>query len=207
MKTRALCIAAIAAASFLSACASSTERAESKSVSSARSFRDDLTVMPSRVDATMNKLYEVTSTTNTNRGDSYNAFRDQLQYLQQDANRVSGEADKAKSDRERYFREWNREAAKSDPAKREEMKTTAAAERLRYDTAVSYLDSAKQNYRDLIAQLNDINKKLGANLGSYSSPEVQDGVSNAVLKSTNLKNYMARLTEQIDTALAGVPTN
>jgi hypothetical protein len=206
MKRTFLCVAAMAlAASTLGGCKSSTEKAEEKSVASARTFRHDLAQMPARVDGTMNTLYDVGATNTTNRADRYNAFRDQLNWLQQDAKRVAAEADKAKSDRETYFREWNREAVRADAAKREDMNATAAARRINYDNAVAYLENAKENYRQLVAQLNDINKMLGGDLTKFSSPDVQQGINNATVKSTNLKNYISRLTEQIDSALAGVP--
>ena len=69
-------------------------------------------------------------------------------------------------------------------------------------TAISYLDSAKQQYRDLVAQLNDIKRSIDANSASSTTPAVQNKVSEASLKAVETKNYIARLGEQIDAILA-----
>jgi hypothetical protein len=197
----ALLMSSAALLAPVSGCAS-TEDKRVEARHTAKTFRESLADRPKQIDATMSSLYEVTSGATTNRGASYREFSEQVAYLQGDAQHVAKHADTARTDADKFFQQWARDAVKAAPDKREQMEGAMAGRTTNYQTALSYLDNGRDRYRALMTDLNDIKRTLDANLSAYSSDAVRGKVGDAQLKAFELKNYIARLSEQIDSTLA-----
>lgn len=196
-------VAAVAGStlSTLSGCASSEPQREDVR-EAAGTLRQSMKKAPAQIDATMNALYQATSGDNTNRASRYNAFKSQLVILEEDARFIRQDAQKARADAAKYFKQWASESVAADPSKSTQMTPVMEGRVSNYETALTYLDGGRDAYQALLTDLNDIKKALDANLNDANSAAVGKKVQAAKVHSVDLKNYIAVLSDRIDTTLA-----
>lgn len=200
-----VCVLAVAAAGSalitLPGCKSNEqERIDARSA--AGTLRQAMKSAPAQIDTTMNALYQATSGDNTNRAARYNAFKSQSVILEEDAKFIRQDAQRARADAAKYFKQWAQESVAADPSKAVQMTPVMEGRINNYDTALTYLDGGRDSYQALVTDLNDIKKALDANLGDANSAAIEKKVNAAKLHSVDLKNYIAVLSERIDATLA-----
>lgn len=183
-------------------CASSTERAASEARSSVSKFRENLEAMPNNIDRTIAALDEMRSTQNTNRAKTYRDLSTQFAWMQNRAKDLGEQADKATSDSDAYFRAWVGEAMKnSSSEERREAQDAISARRDLRDQAVRYLSEGRQQYTELANSIRDLQTSLRGNLTQANVSALTPQIERTVLKATDVKEYIARLDEQIDAIL------
>lgn len=198
----ALVVAACSSALVTGGCKSPQEAARETARASAGDFRTALQSMPGNIDSMTGKLASLIDARNTNRGASYLDFTRQLPLLDRDALMISDQADKATADASAYFKEWGKSSMNTaDPAKRAAMETAMANRKTDYNTALAYLNDGKKSYRDLMGNLRDIEAKLKSGVTQESINAAGPAIQKAMMDATNVKNMVARMTEQLDATL------
>jgi hypothetical protein len=184
-------------------CTTQQERDRKVARKSASEFRSDLDKMPGQIDRVISDLTSLTSTANTNRTATFNDYTRNLNALREQARSLGEQADAASIDATRYFRDWADSALKEkDPASREAALKGLDQRRQAVADATSYLERGKAETRRLINSLDEIRTKLSGNLSQGQIDSVSGLVESSIRDSVNVKEYVARLDEQIDAVLA-----
>lgn len=182
-------------------CASSDQdRMEAREATT--SLRKTLETAPAQVDTVMNALFQATSGDTNGRLERVRDFKAKLVTLREDARYIGAHSTRARANAAAYFKEWANEAVAADPSKRVRMTPVMEGRVSNYDTALSYLDGGRDSYKALLADLTEVEKALDANMADAASPAVSKHVHNAKLHSVDLKNYIAVLSDKIDSSLA-----
>jgi hypothetical protein len=188
--------------SSLAGCASGAEATRSQARGEADSFRQSLSEMPGHIDKTIASLMTLSDNRAADKSKELKTFKNELATMDRDAREIGKQADRATSDADAYFSAWARETARTaDPQKRQEMERTMTSRRANYETAQSYLNSARRRYLDLTENLHDIARMYERSGTDSTQPAVRDAIDQSVQDSVYVKNYVARLSEQIDTVL------
>lgn len=190
----------LAGGMLVSGCASDTEAKRAEARGAAGSFRSSLNTMPGQIDATMAKLATLSDNRTSDKSKALSEFRKELSNMDSDARRLSQEADHATKDADAYFRQWAREAATSSN-KQEAAGESMATKRAHYETARSYLENARRHYLGLTEGLHNIERMYSAGNVNSADPAVSAAIEQATQDSVYVKNYIARLGEQIDSTL------
>jgi hypothetical protein len=190
----------VAGGALVSGCASDTEAKREEARSAAGTFRASLGTMPGQIDATMSKLAVLTDNRTADKSTALSEYRTELAKMDSDARRLGQEADHATKDADAYFRQWAREAAVS-ANKQETAGQSVEVKRAHYETARSYLENARQRYLGLTQGLHNIERMYAGGNVSSTDPAVSAAIEQATQDSVYVKNYIARLGEQIDTTL------
>lgn len=184
-------------------CASDAERAESAAADSVSAFRKNLDAMPSNIDKTMAALTEVASPSNTNKAESYRKFSSEFSWMQNRANEMGAQADRAVANSKNYFREWAREGmASRNNDERKRIEQAIADSRVDTDKALQYLTDGRRNYGEFANRLRDIQNRLRGDMSQPSIDALGPSIERARRDAMDVKNTIARLGEQIDATLS-----
>jgi hypothetical protein len=194
-------MAASVSVATLAGCAS-PDQSRMEVRDSAASLRKSLATAPAQVDTAMNALYQATSGDTSNRLERVRDFKAKLVTLREDARFIGNHSSRARADAAAYFKQWAAEAVAADPSKKVQMTPVMEGRVSNYETALSYLDGGRDSYKALVADLTEVEKALDANMADAASPAVSKHVHAAKLHSVDLKNYIAVLSDKIDSSLA-----
>jgi ABC-type transporter Mla subunit MlaD len=159
--------------------------------------------MPGQIDAVMNNLNTLTAGTTTNRAEVFEEYSRNLTQLEHHAKSVAHARDDAEKNSQKYFREWLQSSRSyKDPAKRDAAIQSLEAGRSQTDQARAYLNQGAGDFRSLTDQLNGIRSTLGKDMSPATVQKVGSSLGPVLDKANNVKQYIARLDEQIDAALA-----
>ena len=196
----ALSLAAIAVTA--PGCKSPTEKAEGQVMYQLRNMRADLQHAPQLIDLTTEALNTATAWQNPNRAADIVTLQSRLDDLQDSAKRLSNQVIAAKADSDRFFREWAREANRASAGQRAEITDAMASRRNNRDIALSYLHNADTAYTSYVSQIEAIERALLTDSSPSSIEGVSPMVSNAITDGNKAKEYLLRLLDQVDSALA-----
>ncbi len=170
---------------------------------SARDFQEELQVMPGQIDAVMNDLNTLTAGTTTNRADVFKQYSKDLEKLEDHAKSVAHARDEAVKNSQKYFREWLQSSRSyKDPAKRDAALRALDAGQSQTNQALAYLNQGADDFRSLTDQLNEIKSTLARDMSPANVQKVGSNLGPVLDKADDVKQYIARLDEQIDAALA-----
>lgn len=198
------CIAltAFVASSIPAGCASSTEKARTEARASAESFQQSLEKLPAKIDAANTKLVELMAANNTNRAQTFREFSDQLTYLRNAAKDLDAQADVAKADSQKFFREYTGSAMSGrDAAERKAAMDSLSTRQDAVKSAMSYLEAGRKDFNSLAGSFRDLQNDLRSNLGADAISKLSPRVESTIRQANDVKNYIARLDEQINAAL------
>lgn len=198
--------AALAAAgpAILTGCESARQVARDQARMDIRSFRAELNRMPGQIDRTINVLGDLTSEATTNREAVFAQFGRELGRMQEHGRSLSRQADLATRNSERYFRAWAEELRDADdPTDRAQGEAALRARTLKFDTALQYLTAGRNEFRRVLADMEAINSELTGNLTNEGIASVSGRAQTLIGHSVALRNTVDRMTEQIDSSLAG----
>lgn len=203
LRTRLIvAVAAVAMASLPTGCKSSVERAREDARDSAAAFQRSLSALPGKIDSTMNKLAELTAPNNANRAQSFREYSDQLNYLRDAGEDLSAQADAANADAHEFFREYvSSSMSGKDPAARQAAMDSLATRKDAVNSALSYLEQGRKRSQDLVGSFRDIQDQLRNNLSDDAVARVRQRSGEIITPATDVKNYIARLEEQIRATL------
>jgi uncharacterized protein YdiU (UPF0061 family) len=191
-----------AGASGLAGCESKREKAHDTMLEQASSFRESLKTIPPQLDDVSRKMAAACTGQNPRRAQDVRDFSTSLEKLRTQGRYVASEANKAEVDANKYFTAWAQEAKQSNMADRSGVQSQAKASKQQVDTALRYLDQARDDFRDLVGSLDRIETKLKADQSEEAILGVQRDFGKAQVSTMNLRNYIDRLNETIDAALA-----
>lgn len=180
-------------------CAVDSEAQRAEARGAAGSFRNSLDDMPAQIDETMSKMMALADNRTGDKSQTLSEFSKSLAKMDADARALSAHADRANQDTEAYFRQWEREAIRSENTSLKD--ETVAQRRARYQNARAYLGDARKNYLELTENLHAIERMYQRGGIDSTDPGVSAMIEDAIKDSVNVKNSIARLGEQIDTAL------
>lgn len=200
-------ITALALASALilptTGCQSAKQKAASETASTVAAFRKNLDAMPNNIDQVIGALTAMRAENNTNRAQTFRDLSTQFAWMQNRAKELGVQADKATADSSAYFRAWAEEAmADKSPAERKRVADNISSRRDLRDTALSYLTDGRQRYQDLAYSVRDVQNSLRTNLTQANITALTPEIERIVLEATDVKNYIDRFDDQIDTILA-----
>ena len=202
---RSVTALALASALLLPAagCQSAKQKAASETASTVAAFRKNLDAMPNNIDQVVSALTAMRAENNTNRAQTFRDLSEQFAWMQNRAKELGVQADKATADSSAYFRAWAEEAmADKSPAERQRVADNISARRDLRDTALSYLTDGRQRYQDLAYSVRDVQNSLRTNLTQANINALTPEIERIVLEATDVKNYIDRFDDQIDTILA-----
>ncbi len=197
-----LAFAALLIPALSSGCASSTERARTEARDSAESFQKSLVELPRKIDATTDKLLSLQSTATTDKAEAFRDFSKALDSQQRAAEDLGKQADAAAADSEEFFRKYVEDAMSGrDPAARKAAMDSISSRKDARDAAMSYIEKARKSYRDLAGSLRDVQNDLRNDLSPAAISKQSPKIQKVVQQAKDVKDYVARLDEQITTAL------
>ena len=185
-------------------CSSQKEVAGTVASRSVRDFQKDLDAVPGQIDSVMSSLTKLTAGDTADRASALTSYSKDLKELTSQASRIASARDQAESDTQRYFREWLKESRSiKSSSERDAAYQALDAGKARTDIALGYLDNAATEYRALAEQFTQIQSMLTKDLSASSVQQVASQLGPVFDKASATKNYVARLSEQIDAALLG----
>ena len=198
----ALALIATLAAGGLSACSSKAEKAHDVMLDQASDFRESLKKIPPQLDDVNKRMFKAAEGQNPNRAQDVREFSKSLESLRAQARVVASEANKAEIDANKYFTAWAKDAKRADAADRPAIRADAKASKEQVNIALRYLDTARDDFRELLGTLDGIETKLKADQSESAIQALLPNVGRAQVKTNDLRNYIDRLNESIDAALA-----
>lgn len=209
MKSRmfAVLVAGVACAiggpAVLSGCASASQAAREQARGDIRAFRSELVRMPAQIDRTVAALGDATSQATTNRSAAVSQLGTELARMQTHGRLLNQQADLAARNSKRYFQAWASELqASDDPADREQGKAALAAGQRNFNVAMQHLNNGRNEYRRFLNDLEQVHAGLANDSTDAGMNAVSSRVQSLIGQSVTLRNTVARMTEQIDRALA-----
>lgn len=194
--------AALLAAGVAPLGCNNAERAREEARSSARTFRSTLEGLPNNVDATINQLVELTAANNSRRGETFRNFSRELGFMENRANELGRQADLAQSNADAFFREYiSQSMASRDPAVRKAAMDSVSTRRDAVNTALSILDDGRRQYRELFANLRDIQNRLRTDMSPAAINNLSPQIQAAIRQGNDVKDYVAALDDRIDALL------
>lgn len=194
--------AAFATIAIAPACKSPKEKAEGQVIYRMSQLRSDLERAPNLIDLTTEALTRATSGQNPNRAADFATLQTRLDELQASTKRLTNEVITAKGDSDRFFREWAREANRTSAGQRAEISEDMAARRANRDRALEYLRNADTAYASYVTQVEAVERALLTDMSENSIQAVSPMVSNAFTDGNKAKEFLYRVNEQVDAALA-----
>lgn len=188
----------------LPACKSSKEVASEVASRDVRSFQQSLDQIPGQIDRTMASLSQLTAGDVADRSKAFADFSKDLSTLKTHAMEVAAQKDEAERNVQRYFREWVKESrGMKSTQSRDAAYKAIESDSYRSETALGYMRNGSRDFRALIDKLNGFQNTLKSDLSPDAIRRVgeQFGVTND--EAIKVKGYIARLSEQIDSTLAG----
>jgi len=178
------------------------ERAREQARTSAKNFRSTLEALPNNVDATINQLVQLTAENNTRRGETFRDFSRELGFMENRANELGRQADIAQSNADAFFREYvSQSMASRDPAVRQAAMDNVSNRRDAVNSALSILDDGRRQYRELFANLRDIQNRLRTDLSPAAINNLSPQIQAAIRQGNDVKEYVAALDDRIDSIL------
>lgn len=183
-------------------CASNKEKAHDELLAQASTFRESLKKIPPQLDEVSKRMSAAGTGQNKNRADDVREFSKSLAKLREQGRMVASEAARAEVDTQKYFTAWAEQAQHANMADRPAARSGYMASRENADTAMRYLSTARDNFRQLMASLDSMEAKLKADQSESGIMAIQKDFGTATVKTMELRNYIDRLNESIDAALA-----
>ena len=183
-------------------CKSQKEKAESQTAYQLAQLRTDLVRSPQMIDLTNQSLQAASSGQNPNRAADVQTLQARIDDLQALRDRLSREVIAAQADSNRFFTEWAREANKASHGERAEITDAMAARRANRDRALATLRSADRSYTQYVTLLENVERTLRADSTEAGVRAASPAVSNAITEGNKAKEYLLRVIEQVDAALA-----
>ncbi len=195
-------VAVVFGVGLLSGCKSKTEKAGDTMKDQAMSFRDSLDRMPAQIDEVQRRALAAGAGQNPNRADDIREFNKSVATLRDNARVVASEANAAEVDANKYFTAWAKQAQKTNAADRPAVRAEAKASREQVNTALGYLERARDKFNTLMGSLDKVQSGLAKDQSEAGIVALQPDVAKIVSQSMDARNYIDRLKETIDAALA-----
>ena len=197
-----MCAGVFAAAGTLGGCQSKKDKAAESTKAAVSTFQSELNKMPELIQSTSDWMVKATSGQNPKRADDFREFQKSLTKMRDRASLVAREEALAVADSDKYFRAWVKEANRTKPADRAAIDETIAASKAKRDISLGYFENARKSFTNLAATMTSIEGRMAKDMSEAGVMALQQDVSRAVTDAMNTRDYIDRLDDQINAALA-----
>lgn len=181
-------------------CANKPEASKEKAAVQTGSFKQSLNAMPALIDAAVADMRAATTGQNPTRGVDIQRFQFSLGKMKEAANTVAISYQKALTNSNAFYDDWNREARQMTSAQQLEVQKMIGKRLETRADGMGFFDGARTSFLKLSKAMSELEANLARDPSEQNVVAQSDLVGKAMVSASDTRAYIDRLNDVLNAA-------